>query len=311
MGRNRRASRYTATEGDAMLKPFAALFLALTAMLSQAAPLSIDAHVPIISYVTFQSLDPVHPLTVAGQLRVPADVTGRMPAVVIVHGSAGVDSRGSFYAEALNRGGIATLEIDMWAARGWLGGIFGRPRGVPETLPDAYGALKFLRDQPRIDPERIGIMGFSWGGVVSMLTATQPYTALLTGGQFRFAAHAPNYPVCWVYNRVPGYAFNSFTGAPVFIQAGALDAYDLPDTCPKLVASLGAAQAFISVVVYDDATHAWDRLQPAITVTDPFSHLGQGGQVDFVPNPHVARISRRATLHFFQRTFGLTETETD
>jgi dienelactone hydrolase len=291
-----------------MRKMALTLLLALGTTLAQAAPISVDAHVPIISYVTFPSLDPVNPLTVAGQLRVPADVTGRMPAVVIVHGSAGVDSRGKFYAEALNRGGIATLEIDMWAARGWLGGIFGRPRGVPETLPDAYGALKFLREQPRIDPARIGIMGFSWGGVVSMLTATQPYTQLVTGGQFQFAAHAPNYPVCWVYNRVPGYAFASFTGAPVFIQAGELDTYDLPDTCPNLVRSLGAAQAFISVVVYDDATHAWDRLQPAITVTDPFSHLGQGGEVDFVPNPHVARKSRRATLHFFQRAFGLSET---
>ena len=138
----------------------------------------IDPDLPIISYVNFQSLDPVHPLTVSGQLRVPTTETGeRLPAVVIVHGSAGVDSRGTFYVEALNDAGIATLEIDMWAARGWLGGITGRPRGVPETLPDAYGALTFLAAQPRIDPVRIGIMGFSWGGVVTMLTATAPYTA--------------------------------------------------------------------------------------------------------------------------------------
>jgi dienelactone hydrolase len=289
-----------------------ALLLGLYGAFAVAAPLAIDAHVPIISYVTFPSLDPVHPLGVAGQLRVPADVEGRLPAVVVVHGSAGIDSRGRFYIEALNRAGIATLEIDLWAARGWLGGITGRPRGVPETLPDAYGALKFLTEQPRIDPQRIGIMGFSWGGVISMLTATQPYTALYTAGRFRFAAHAPNYPVCWVYNRVPGYEFASFTGAPVFIQAGALDAYDLPDTCPNLVHSLpAAAQAFVSVEVYPDATHAWDRLQPAITVTDPFSHLGQGGQVAFVPNPRVARKSRLATLHFFERAFGMSETDAD
>lgn len=294
-----------------MVRTLASLVLGLGVTLACAAPHGIDPNVPFISYVTFPSLDAV-PLTVAGQLRVPADVQGRMPAVVIVHGSAGVDSRGKFYAEALNRAGIATLEIDMWAARGWLGGITGRPRGVPETLPDAYGALKFLTQQPRIDPARIGVMGFSWGGVVSMLTATQPYTAQYTGGQFRFAAHAPNYPVCWAYNRVPGYAFASLTGAPVFIQAGALDDYDLPETCPDLVRSLGAAaQAFVSVVVYPNATHAWDRLQPAITVTDPFSHLGRGGEVDFVPNPHVARTSRRATLRFFERAFGLPRTESD
>jgi dienelactone hydrolase len=280
--------------------------IALSALADQPV---IDPYVPFISYVTFSSLDPAHPLTVAAQLRVPADVTGKMPAVVIVHGSSGVDSRGKFYAEALNRAGIATLEIDMWAARGWLGGITGRPRGVPETLPDAYGALKFLTEQPRIDASRIGIMGFSWGGVVSMLTATQRSTTLLTGGLYKFAAHAPNYPVCWVYNHVPGYAFKAFTGSPVFIQAGELDAYDNPDTCPNLVHLLPAsAQTFISVKVYKGATHAWDRLQPAITVTDPFSHLGAGGQVEFVPNPHVAMKSRHATLRFFQRAFGMAET---
>jgi len=217
-----------------------------------------------------------------------------------------VDSRGKFYAEALNDAGIATPEIDMWAARGWLGGITGRPQGVPETLPDADGALKFLSEQPGIDPERIGIMGFSWGGVVTMLTATAPYTSLYTGDTLKFAAHVAHYPVCWVYNKVPGYAFNAFTGSPVLIQAGKLDAYDEPDTCPNLVKSLPESdQAFISVRMYRNATHAWDRLQPAITVTDPYSHLGMGGQVDFVPNPGKAFQSRSNAARFFQEAFGM------
>jgi dienelactone hydrolase len=283
--------------------------LMIVAMLSVTAQAEvIDGHLPIISYVNFQSLDPTQPLTVSGQLRVPADTVTPMPAVVVVHGSAGVDSRGQFYVEALNKAGIATLEIDLWAARGWLGGIKGRPRGVPETLPDAYGALKFLAKQPAIDATRIGIMGFSWGGVVTMLTATQPYTTLYTGGALRFAAHVANYPVCWVYNHVPGYGFSEFTGAPVLIQAGELDAYDDPDTCPQLVQSLPAvAQSFVSVRVYPNVTHAWDRLQPAITVTDPFSHKGMGGQVDMVPNPGKAFQSRHQVVRFFKNAFGLAE----
>ena len=98
----------------------------------------IDRHVPVISYVNFASVDPVNPRTVSGQLRVPVPITGPMPAVVVVHGSAGVDSRGQFYIEALNAAGIATLEIDMWAARGWLAGVTGRPRGVPEKCSFCY-----------------------------------------------------------------------------------------------------------------------------------------------------------------------------
>ena len=290
-----------------------ALFLRLSAMVAASLVLLtaradvIAPNFPFISYVNFQSADPTHPLTVSGRLRVPTGPAEKMPAVVVVHGSAGVDSRGQFYVEALNAAGIATLEIDMWAARGWLGGVTGRPRGVPETLPDAYGALKFLAAQPRIDAQRIAIMGFSWGGVVSMLTATQPYTAQYTGGVLKFAAHVAHYPVCWVYNRVPGYAFNSFTGAPVLIQAGALDSYDVdPSTCPNLVHSLlPSAQTFISAKVYANATHGFDRLEPPMTVTDPFSHKGAGGQVSFVPNPHAAYKARATAVRFFENAFHL------
>lgn len=256
---------------------------------------------PRIHYVHFQSLDAAKPLTVAGQLRLPPS-NAKLPAVVIVHGSAGVDSRGSLYAQALNRAGIATLEIDMWAARGLVGGL-SRPRGVPETLPDAYGALKYLAERPEIDASRIGIMGFSWGGVVSMLTATAPYTEQYLGKTLKFAGHAPLYPVCWVYNTVPGYEFRAFTGAPVLIQAGERDTYDDPDTCSKLVQGLGNPS--ITAKVYPGATHAFDRLEPEIKVNDPFAHKGRGGEVIFTPNPTAARESVQTTVDFFKRVFAM------
>ena len=140
-----------------------------------------------VSYVSFQTLDEAKPLPEAGVLRIPVGIDRRVPAVVIVHGSAGVDSRGFSYATDLNQAGIATLEIDMWTARG-IRGSEGRPKGVPETLPDAYAAFKLLAAHPAIDPDRIGIMGFSWGGVVSMLTASRTYSDRYLGKGGRFAS---------------------------------------------------------------------------------------------------------------------------
>ncbi len=262
---------------------------------------------PRVSYVTFPNAAQERPLTIAGQLRIPLR-DGKVPAVVIVHGTSGVDSRGSYQAEALNDAGIATLELDMWSARGLNGGTGpnGRPAGVPETLPDAYGALQYLAARPEIDPQRIGITGFSWGGVVSMLTATRPYSELYLGANpLRFAAHAPFYPVCWGYNKIPGYEFAELTGAPVFIQSGECDAYDEPDSCTKLVNGLpepGRRQ--VTVTMYPGATHAFNRLEPAQTVTDPFAHLGQGGEVKFEAHPDAAARSRRATVEFFARAFA-------
>ncbi len=257
-----------------------------------------------VSKVSYVSLDPVKPLTVPAELRMP--LGDKMAAVVIVHGSSGIDSRGVSYAKELNKAGIATLEIDMWAARG-ITSAAGRPKSVPETLPDAYGALKYLASLPHIDSQRIGIMGFSWGGVVSMLTATAPYTQqYLVGTGLSFAAHAPNYPVCWVYNRVPGYAFNAFTGAKVFVQGGDLDTYDVPATCPGLAQSVAATRAnLLSVTMYPDATHGFDRSEAALTITDPFSHLGKGGDVLMAPNPAAANKARAATVAFFRAQFGI------
>jgi dienelactone hydrolase len=264
-----------------------------------------DEETLTVTNVSFQSLDRVKPLVVPAVLRIPSLAAPPMPAVVIVHGSAGVDSRGVSYSNELSNAGIATLEIDMWAARG-ISGAENRPKTVPETLPDAYGAFVFLSANPVIDSKRIGIMGFSWGGVVSMLTATRPYTDRYLGSDKRFAAHAPNYPACWIYNSVPGYEFKDFTGAPVFIQAGELDAYDLPDTCLNLLRSLGSmAPGLLTVKVHRGATHAFDRSEPAITITDPLSHLGKGGEVRFAPNPEAAKQARAATTSFFRSKFGL------
>lgn len=262
---------------------------------------------PRVNYVTFAGTDPDSRLVLAAQLRVPQR-DGQVPAVVIAHGTAGIDSRGAYHAEALNDAGIATLELDMWSPRRLHGGIGpqGRPESVVETLPDAFGALSFLAAQPDIDRERIGIMGFSWGGVVSMLTATKPHRDRCMGSNpLRFAAHAPFYPVCWTYNRVPGHEFVDLTGAPVFIQSGACDDYDTPDTAEKLVRSLPAAvRAKVTVKIYPDAAHGFDALQPAHIVEDPYSHLGQGGKVRFEANPDAAAKARAATVAFFERAFA-------
>jgi dienelactone hydrolase len=283
---------------------FCAITTAAWLITVQAQAGKIDPDFPGISYINFPSFDIVTPgqtLTIGGELRVPPNGDGDIPAVVILHGSAGVDSRGALYVQALNDAGIATLEIDMRAARG-VAGPGERPPLPTFTLPDAFGALNYLADRPGIDPERIGVLGFSWGGVMSLLSANQSYTGPLGNGR-QFAAHVANYPVCWAYNiGLPGIEFDNLTGAPVLIQIGDKDDYDEgAGPCQNL------ADPFeeVSVRVYRNAYHAWDRLQPGFTAEDPFSHLGAGGIVNFVPNPGKAQQSSRAVVEMFSDAFGL------
>lgn len=241
------------------------------------------------------------------ELREPLDGDGRpRPAVVIVHGSAGVDSRAQTYAIALNQAGFVTLEIDLWAARG-VNAPEERPKSVAETLPDAFAALAFLAARKGVDAARIGIMGFSWGGVVSMLSATKRAVDIYATDGKEFAAHAPLYPVCWVYNQVPGFEFDALTGAPVFIQSGADDLYDDPDSCARLVGALPEPiRVFVTYQTHAGATHAWDRKEPDITPSDPFAHKGKGGPVPFRYNAEVTRKSTDAAVAFFAKALKTT-----
>jgi dienelactone hydrolase len=251
------------------------------------------------SYVAF----PAGPLTVAGRLNTIADAPGRTPAVVICHGSDGVDGRGEFHAEALNGAGVATLEIDMWAARGSVRGAAARPRSPAETLPDAFAAKAFLSGQPEVDPGRIGIMGFSWGGVVTLLAATTQAQRLSDGAPFR--GHVALYPVCWAYETVPGLSLAALTGAPVLIQTGDADAYDDPDGLDQLLARLPpATRAVIRGVTHAGAGHGFDRDLPAQTINDPFAHKGQGGPVVMAFHAEAARRARELTVEFFREALA-------
>jgi dienelactone hydrolase len=255
------------------------------------------------SYAAFSSqADP--PLTIAGKLRTPVEGPPA-PAVLICHGSDGVDPRGEFHAAGLNDAGFATFEIDMWAGRGVVRGALARPRSPIDTLPDAFAALAFMAQQPEIDEGRIGILGFSWGGVVSLLTATRRSRDKLGGAAPAVHAHAALYPVCWAYEVVPGLSLTDLTGAPVLIQAGDADAYDDPDGLDQLLARLPpSSRGLIRGITHKGAGHGFDRDAPARTIVDPFAHKGAGGPVLMAFHPEAAAAARDANVEFFRQALS-------
>ncbi|MSO76500.1 MAG: hypothetical protein EXQ87_06265 [Alphaproteobacteria bacterium] len=83
----------------------------------------------------------VAPDSIPAPLNLPALPAGRVPAIVIVHASAGLMATGPErdYAAALNAAGIATLVIDMWTPRGMPSGpaAFGGAGGAVRVTPNA------------------------------------------------------------------------------------------------------------------------------------------------------------------------------
>lgn len=111
---------------------------------------------------------------VVGTLHLPPS-EGPMPAVLMLHGFASSrDEVGNMYknlAAALAERGIASLRIDF---RGW-----GESAGSMEDstvdgqVEDAAAAYQYLSSLPSIDSQRIGLLGFSLGGGVAVISAGQ------------------------------------------------------------------------------------------------------------------------------------------
>ena len=221
--------------------------------------------------------------------------------------------------------GIATLEIDYWEARG-VSGIGDRPPLPIITYPDAFGGLAYLSNHEKIDPARIGVLGFSWGGVMSLGAAEQTYASSFGQG-LQFAAHASHYPVCYGANNdailanlpIPvnsiqaGTQFKMLTGAPVLIQIGTEDDYDNgAEACLTISDQLIDPEdaELVDVAVYEGAYHAWDRLQPPVSAVDPFGDEGSfllgetpfPPTVEIVPDVNQAYKSRREVVRFFKET---------
>jgi dienelactone hydrolase len=256
-----------------------------------------------LHYVTIASLHET-PLNIAGRLRVP-ELDGQLPAVILLHGSAGPSAREGGYAEPLNDAGFVTLELDQWSPRGLAGGASGRPRTVAETLPDLYGARAWLAAHPKVDPARIGVVGFSFGAVAAMLAATRARNEPFLGEDC-FAALMPVYPICHLYNRVPGFEFGGLVDAPVLIVTGALDGYDNdPRAGETLVASLDAAdRARIRTEVMTEAHHGFDMPGADFQADDPAGNRGQGGLITMTYNPTAAARAHALAVEFFGKAMG-------
>ena len=230
-----------------------------------------------------------------------------LSAIVIVHGSAGPDSRGTFHREYLVENGYAVLELDMWSPRA-ITSLAKRPRSTLDTLPDVWGAWYFLANNPNINKDKIAIMGFSWGGVNAMATAfgkkSKDFPAELLNA--KFAAHIAFYPVCdvWVKNGIASRTvdLSKPTGAPIQIHNGTRDDYD---TTPNICESLKTTHPLmpLEVLMYDDATHGFDSANSqAIQFYDPVAKNGKGGQVKLVGDEQAKNKARANVLGFLKRS---------
>jgi dienelactone hydrolase len=199
-------------------------------------------------------------VSVPATLRFPERPRDRNPAVVVVHTIGGFQEvNEGWLAAELRRSGFATLTYDSFSARGLSqSAVVGSRAGPPiaSGVADAFAALQFLAGHPRIGADRIGIVGFSFGGEVAHLTAFEALRAVMATGSSRFAAHVATYPGGTYGARAEA---GAYTGAPILMLLGEKDD-NLPVAKVEgyLAYASGAGHpAPITTVVYPGAFHAW------------------------------------------------------
>jgi dienelactone hydrolase len=149
------------------------------------------------------------PTKVFAWLGLPANVTGRVPGVVLVHGGGG--SAFKEWVRRWNEHGFAAISISVegqtdradpelpkgtpgYRRHAWAGpqrnGIYGdsaeplADQWIYHAVADTVLANSLLRSLPEVDADKVGVMGISWGGVI---------TATVIGIDDRFAFAIPMY----------------------------------------------------------------------------------------------------------------------
>jgi len=191
---------------------------------------------------------------IAAELILPAPTPGRAPAAILLHGSDGVGAHQYRYARLLAKWGFAVLVLDSFGPRG-VASTVGDQDAVPAQamVADAYAALRLLVTHPRVDPERIVLIGWSKGGIAAMWAARRLFQRRLAPEGPRFAAHVAFYPWCGSQE-----AQIRQTGAPMLLLLGARDDWTGAASCVEYARRLRAAGTPAQAIVYPEAEHGFD-----------------------------------------------------
>ncbi len=271
------------------------------------------------------------PVTVAGEFRI-AQGTGRLPVVVMMHGSGGVSGVSEAWVHTFNSIGISTFVIDSISGRGLTNLNFDQSLlGRLNFIVDIFRTLDILARHPRVDPDRIVLMGFSRGGQAALYASLNRFQKLWNKSGVRLAGYIAFYPDCSTSYQTE----TDVVDRPIRIFHGASDDYDPVASCKAYVARLEEAKRDVVLTEYPDSPHGFDSglygfdanlvAANAQTVRNCHIREGEGGQllnadtqqpfsykdscVELSPhvggNPVTAEQARKAVVEFLRGLFKL------
>lgn len=214
-------------------------------------------------------------VNLAGKLYQP-NGAGPFPAIILMHGCSGMYSYSNTangvaslytdWAARLNNAGYAALVVDSFTPRNAKqnqcgDGAVGTSE-VNDRPYDAAAAAEFLATQPKVNPAKIGVLGWSHGGS-SVMAALD---SLAIPGNDLIKAAVAFYPGCGLFDAFGGISTSTWMPhVPLLINAGGIDALYTSGYCDTRVnnaKALGASVATgnpVTLTVYPGAQHSFDQ----------------------------------------------------
>jgi dienelactone hydrolase len=230
---------------------------------------------------------------------------GPFPALVLMHQCGGLRNaaRGwqnlsvlEWERSAVARGYVVAV-VDSLGPRNVDTVCLGPRNGVnfARGARDALLAGKHVAALPYVDPQRVAVMGFSWGAMVSVVASSSEWAGALGEG-FRFRAAVAMYPGCFTIRpqNAPAYEIvQPDIDRPLLMLMGGLDTETPASDCASRLAPL-QGRAPITSHLYPDATHCWDcRNLDGFTKID-----ARGSRVTYRYNEAVTRDSAERAFDF-------------
>jgi dienelactone hydrolase len=219
-----------------------------------------------------------------GFLARPAKTDGRGPAILIVHDWMGAGDFGRDRANVLAQRGYVAFAVDLYGKgvragnaeeAGKLAGALYKDRTLMRTR--LQGALAELTRRDDVDPKRVGIMGFCFGGSAALELAR-------SGADIRAVVSFHG----GLTTPTPADAKN--IKAKLLILHGALDPLVPPADVAAFMTEMNAAKIPYRLVAYPGAVHAFTNPAAGDDPSKPTAY-----------NADVAMAAYREMFWFFEQ----------
>jgi dienelactone hydrolase len=214
---------------------------------------TVEFHTLTLTSADFlSSVKTGQPITISGELTIPQG-DGRVPAIIMSHGNGGIAGAERAWVTELRSQGFAVFLVDSFTGRRITRGPSEAQLSRVGQVYDVYQALALLATHPRIDPARIGLMGSSRAGGLTVFSATaRARNAQLPTG-VDFCGYLALYP-----SIIEPEANDSLAVKPMRIFAGTADERNPIAGIRTFTEKARAAGADVKLFEYEGAHHSFD-----------------------------------------------------